>query len=372
MDGIRRRETYLDAAKGMGILGVVASHCLSQTSLGAISDWYGFFMLAIFYVYTGWRYEIKYGGKPAGITAGEIFKKRLASLGVPYVCYSVLFILSRTFLVWPKRYTFLVLLSDIYYTGTLVGLETLWFLPSIFITELLLNQVYGRPKAMMLSSCAAAVASVALILYINGSRQDTTLWRVIHLPVMVYIKGMVGFLLAVWGAAAYRVWQSFCLRVRAGTGAATGLALMAAGIFMAWRIPGCDFNYLTMTNPVVWMLTAWFVAASILAFGERVSACGGSWKNLFLIRRALAPALTYCGRHSLTIMCTHLTPVIALLRVGVGKAGYPGLFLRNPWDLWLFVIVMVIEVGVVWLIESYAPWMNGVKSIPVLARRGEK
>ena len=47
------RQVYLDVAKGMGMLGVVASHCLVETSLGILSDWYGFFMLAVFYVYTG-------------------------------------------------------------------------------------------------------------------------------------------------------------------------------------------------------------------------------------------------------------------------------------------------------------------------------
>lgn len=42
------RQVYLDVAKGMGMLGVVASHCLVETSLGILSDWYGFFMLAVF------------------------------------------------------------------------------------------------------------------------------------------------------------------------------------------------------------------------------------------------------------------------------------------------------------------------------------
>ena len=55
------RQVYLDVAKGMGMLGVVASHCLVETSLGILSDWYGFFMLAVFYVYTGWRYALRYG-----------------------------------------------------------------------------------------------------------------------------------------------------------------------------------------------------------------------------------------------------------------------------------------------------------------------
>lgn len=355
MEGNRRRETYLDVAKGMGILGVAASHCLVETSLGAFSDWYGFFMLAIFYVYTGWRYQIKYQGKATGISTRDMFKRRLVSLGIPYVCYSILFILSRTVLVWPEKYTALVLMSDLYYTGTLVGLETLWFLPSIFIAELLLNLVYGRKKAMAGAAGAAGVICVALILYINGSREDTTLWRVIHLPVMVYIKGMAGFLLAVGGTAAYRGWKWFCGRIGPGLGAAAGLVLMAGGIWAAWLIPGCDFNFLTMKNPVEWLFTAWFIASSILAFGERASACRGRWKDGFLIKKILVPALAYCGKHSLTIMCTHLTPVILLFKFIAGKAGYPGLLLKAPWDVGLFGAVMIVEVGVVWGIEKYVP-----------------
>ena len=31
------RQVYLDVAKGMGMLGVVASHCLVETSLGTVS-----------------------------------------------------------------------------------------------------------------------------------------------------------------------------------------------------------------------------------------------------------------------------------------------------------------------------------------------
>ena len=370
MEGRGGREAYLDAAKGMGILGVVASHCLAQTNLGAISDWYVFFMLAVFYVYTGWRYQLKYEGKPTGISAKEMCRRRLASLGVPYVCYSILLILCRTILVWPEKYTALVLLSDIYYTGTLVGLETLWFLPSIFITELLLNQVYGRRKAMLAGAGAAGIISVLLILYINARRENTTLWRVVHLPVMVYIKAMAGFLLAAGGVAACRGWKRFVNYSGQRVSFGVALALTAAGILAAWIVPGCDFNYLTMANPVQWILTALFIASSILAFWERAYAFQGSWKDVLLLKGVLIPALTYCGRHSLTIMCTHLVPVIALLKFLAGKAGYPGLLLKAPWDMGLFVVVMVIEAGMVWLIEKHLHWMNGVtlKS----ARRDER
>ena len=355
------RQVYLDVAKGMGMLGVVASHCLAETSLGILSDWYGFFMLAIFYVYTGWRYGLRYGKDRTGISTREMAGRRLISLGIPYVCYSVLFILSRIFLVWPQQYTFLVLMSDIYYTGTLVGLETLWFLPSIFIAELLLNMIYGSRRNMGIAACAAGAASVFLILCINSSRQDTTLWRVVHLPIMVYIKGLVGFLLALGGVFACDAWQRACRSLKGLSGLAAAFLLMCFGIALTVLIPGCDFNFLTMKNPVSWILTAWFSSVTILMFGERVSGLNGRWKELRIFSRVLVPFFTYYGTHSLTVMCTHLVPVIACFRVAAGRMAYPGVLSAAPWDILLFALVLAVEPGVVWLIETRLPWMNGRK-----------
>lgn len=79
------------------------------------------------------------------------------------------------------------------------------------------------------------------------------------------------------------------LKGRAGLAAA--FLLMCWGIALTVLIPGCDFNFLTMENPVSWILTAWFSSATILMFGERVSACGGSWKEWRIFSRVLVPFL---------------------------------------------------------------------------------
>ena len=100
-------------------------------------------------------------------------------------------------------------------------------------------------------------------------------------------------------------------------------------------IPGCDFNFLTMENPVSWILTAWFSSVTILMFGERVSACGGSWKEWPVFGRVLVPFFTYYGTHSLTVMCTHLVPVIAFFKVAAGRMMYPGVLGSTPWDILL-------------------------------------
>ena len=92
------------------------------------------------------------------------------------------------------------------------------------------------------------------------------------------------------------------LKGRAGLAAA--FLLMCLGIALTVLIPGCDFNFLTMENPVSWILTAGFSSVTILMLGERVSACGGSWKEWRIFSRVLVPFFTYYGTHSLTVMCT--------------------------------------------------------------------
>lgn len=354
-----RRLVYLDAAKGMGILGVVASHCLVQTSLGAVSLWYDFFMLAIFYVYTGWRYALRYGTDPTGICFRRLAGRRLCSLGIPYVCYSLLFMAFRVFLVWPASYTPMVFLSDIYYTVTLVGLETLWFLPSMFLAELLLNSFYGKWKKMGLAAALGAAASIFLILWINGGRQDTTLWRITHLPLMVYIKGLVGFLLASGGAGGYFLWKWVCRHLGDRMSAVLSFCLLGISFCLTSLVPRCDFNYLTMQDPLSWIGTALFASGAILMVGERLEHSAGAWKQLGIIKKGIVPVLVWYGRHSLTVMCTHLVPVIAAFRVIAGKLTVPGILDQSPWDLILLGVVLVGEPFVVKAVERSFPWLEG-------------
>ena len=165
--------------------------------------------------------------------------------------------------------------------------------------------IYGSRRKMGIAACLAGAASVCLILYINGSRQDTTLWRVIHLPIMVYIKGLGGLPAGPGGTFACDAWQKASMYLKGRAGLAAAFLLMCLGIVLTVLIPGCDFNFLTMENPVSWILTAWFSSATILMFGERVSAVRRQLEGMADFQAGfLCPFFTYYGTHSLTVMCT--------------------------------------------------------------------
>ena len=133
-------------------------------------------------------------------------------------------------------------------------------------------------------------------------------------------------------------------------------------VWIFWIFPyHRSLDILFLSYPVSWILTAWFSSVTILMFGERVSACGGSWKEWPVFGRVLVPFFTYYGTHSLTVMCTHLVPVIAFFKVAAGRMMYPGVLGSTPWDILLLALVLAVEPGVVRLIETRLPWMNGRK-----------
>lgn len=178
---------------------------------------------------------------------------------------------------------------------------------------------------------------------------------------MVYIKGLVGFLLVLRSVFARDAWQKVSPYLKDRAGLAAAFLLVCSGIALAVLIPGRDLNFLIMENPVSWTLTAWFSSITILMFGERVSACGGSWKEWPVFGWIPVPFSTYYGTYSLAVMYTHLTPVIAFFKVATGRMIYPGVSGSMPRDILLLVLVLAMEPGVVWLIETRLPWINGRK-----------
>ena len=117
-----------------------------------------------------------------------------------------------------------------------------------------------------------------------------------------------------------------------------------------------------MENPVSWILTAWFSSATILMFGggclpAEAAGRNGGFSAGFLCR------FLHITEHILTVMCTHLVRSLHFFKCGGRQndvsgsirqyaLGYPA----------FFAMVLAAEPGVVRLIETRLPWMNGRKN----------
>ena len=124
------RDHSLDMAKGLGILCIVLLHYESGIIPVAVNTFIGSFMITMFYVSAGWLMALR-PPAPTSIFA----RKRLVSIGLPYLYWGLIIIAFDTLLWICGYYTWYTPVSDVYKFLVLNGIGTLWFLPALFIGE---------------------------------------------------------------------------------------------------------------------------------------------------------------------------------------------------------------------------------------------
>lgn len=155
-----KRLWYLDAAKGWGICMVVFGHI---TKLGnPIDTWFSSYKLAIFFIVSG--YLLCMRQTFAKYTWKSYTWKQVKCLLVPYFGYSFITMFYYICLgIWKGsdyvqiRHKFV---QQLYGTMTLRGISALWFLPSLFIRQILFMVVLRLPKWLKVICAIVALVIV--------------------------------------------------------------------------------------------------------------------------------------------------------------------------------------------------------------------
>ena len=130
----KRRIKYIDLCKGLGILMVTWGHITKLDN--PVDTWAASFKMAIFFVAAG--YLIRYADSYRTQTLKGYSVKLLKSLMLPYVLFSILSIGFRfATMIMKHRIDIPAIKSYILATITLRGTFALWFLPVLFIAEIL-------------------------------------------------------------------------------------------------------------------------------------------------------------------------------------------------------------------------------------------
>ena len=130
----KRRIKYIDLCKGLGILMVTWGHITKLDN--PVDTWAASFKMAIFFVAAG--YLIRYADSYRTQTLKGYAVKLLKSLMLPYVLFSILSIGFRfATMIMKHRIDIPAIKSYILATITLRGTFALWFLPVLFIAEIL-------------------------------------------------------------------------------------------------------------------------------------------------------------------------------------------------------------------------------------------
>lgn len=141
---MENRIKYIDIVKGIGILLVINSHLPNGSSLvtRGVS-----FNVAAFFAAAGALCQIK--SNKEQVTIYSNVKRKATALLWPYFSLSLVYIsFYGAVNLILKQDPFAKFLARIYDTTTFLGIGTLWFLPVLFIAQIIFEQLIKVKKVI--------------------------------------------------------------------------------------------------------------------------------------------------------------------------------------------------------------------------------
>lgn len=340
----RKRLTYLDMAKGIGIFLVILGHIeyIREDTL----KWISSFHMPLFFVIGGiLAYEKREEGRPLF----SALAARARGTLVPYAAFTIMLLTMNTLehFLEPGALSGAQLARQYVDAATGYGIHILWFLPAYFTA--------GAIFLLLERGLRHVSRNLAVLLLAVGAYGVTVIFRLDQYAVtdlslagfagmdllITLLRGILAmpFLLIGWYLGA------FYGRLPRKAFPVLALLLIPGGI-LALHLSVFDLHYL--------YVEPWHYLAAFLS-------CAG----LTALMRAL-PAirpLAWLGRNSLVIMCTHAT-FFVVYYVSLGMFFIDNRIpLPQPvFNLGVAVLVCAAEIPVVLMFNRYFGYLLGRKS----------
>lgn len=340
-----KRDGQIDAVRAAAISLVVLSHIFGAMGPGfnPVWNWFAPFMVPLFFLVSGYLAWKREPWKRYAFSA--YVKKRAGSLLIPYVGFSLAASVVRMGVTYltdgPVRENLGYLTREFV---TCLGTGTLWFLPVMFLSDMMAFLLLKRSLLVQAAAFLLSVLLVSTNFLVDNFYRD--LWICDFLIVFSRSAAAVGIVLL-----GYHVLPELNRKK-----SRSASAVMVAGSFavtvMISRFISVDFRTLQFGRyPLLFYVDA--VAAGVfLLEGYRLLA--GSHR---------CPVLSYIGQNTLVIMGTH-TEWFLLNIVQLGLAGVLGpcqvIGTRYYGECGIiFVLLMLMEYGIAEGINRYVPWLAG-------------
>lgn len=349
-----KRITYLDMAKGIGIITMVMVHVIGALQ-GFDNKWF-YAPLTRFLVSFTMPVFLIVSGILLFITGEEkkdmktIIIRKAKGLLIPYAVFSAVF-LAIDFFMQPGAFDGRFYLEGAIATLTGRGFSVLWFMPTLFIGEIFFLFCIKKNKPV-LGIAAAVIGFVMLLIspvlalpyFVNGSIVS----YILRCLLFTVIRGlMAAFFLGVGYLFAFLINGK---KIPSLLSLGLGILLMVSDFFL------CGFNISIDMNTMVFGNVFIFTACALIgAFG------------VILICKGLPDIkpLTWIGVNSLVIMLTH-QDFLFLLRAR-SFALWLNRYTTRAKDIIvyvsIFVFIGVLEVLTVHIFNTSFPSLIGKKKV---------
>ncbi len=367
---------YFDYARGIGIILVILGH-IQYISKG-LRIFIVSFHMPLFFFLSGMLLFVR-GEKDRSLR--EVFLKKARSMLYPYFVFSILDIIIYIgyYCLTGRDGGLSTVISAVIQTLTFYGYSVLWFLPTLFGSELLFlfllkhgagrsgeDSRGGRLRGLFFTLESAAAAFGAFFLNslleqanaVHGMDPAFSAFHLFAVAVLRILFCMV-FTAAGYGAA--------CLWSRAGSLSPVSFSPLTipADLFIGadllafcWilgRLNGMtDLHYLLTGNPLLYFITACSGSLGIILLCKAFEG---------LHRMPVFRLLAYYGRNSLIVMVTHLNFYV-LLTAEIGGQHFTKRIQDGQGKTFLFILLtlfftLVGEIVLIEIVNRFFPFLLG-------------
>lgn len=338
---------YLDVAKGIGILLVVIGHVeyVSESVRQYIAAFHMPFFLMISGILIWYKREEKR-------EYNELFFKKVINLMAPYAIFSLLyFVMEGARAVIKGLDSWGTLLRQLYQTICLQGVSTLWFLPALFMAELIFIRI--RKKSNHVQSLCSLSVLFVIVHLINVSVQsffstysDNLLMSMLNDVVSMLLRNI--FCVGLVGLGYYLGMVFLKKQLPAIVEILMGEALMFALTFVVKWNGTVDLRYMHMGNLALYLLGAFMGTLGVLLLCRGIA-------NLHI--KPINRVCEYYGRNSLIIMVTHLE--FRVLYVSIKLATILNAVFNNHivFCVMIVVFVFVLEILIIEFVNCFLPFI---------------
>ena len=352
---MKERIGYYDIARGLGIIFVVIGHI--STFFGPFRSFVITFHMALFFIISG-MLIFETGEEKRRLT--EIIKKKFYRIMVPYILFSALAIVIefvrlalQDLLFWPH---FKVLFVT---AGSFYGNSVMWFLPALFISEILFLIIRRVKKDIVTVLSVLALAALAVWANTLSSAGSEYL----QMFIAAIIRGVYCTIFICIGYYVRKYVMT--LKIQNFVYGCWAILLLRLSFVMDKFNPKVDLRAMYWGERF-FPTTSQAALVSYQVTLYLIGALSGALGIIFLCKclesfsgRRVFKLLIFFGSNSLIIMATHLDWHV--LHYGIDLAAilneiYPSSMLYH---IYVLVFVFAVEAVLILLINKYVPILSG-------------
>ena len=352
------RLRYFDMAKGLGIILVVLGHI--EYISEPLRTWISSFHMPLFFIVSGMLICHK---NESGQPLSSLIKKKARGILIPYLYFSLLYFVIDILNVRFGKITPETFVKDNIASLTFYGVSVLWFLPALFLAQILflfLVKRTGRPLFALIASLVIAVSAYLLQLSLGpvytASESSLLITSAIDF-LRVFLRSMIATAYVAVGFVLFPLIEkegSFSVKQLIA-----GIAAFLLNLPLC-LINGCvDYHYMILNTVPLTFLCALLGSLSIILI------C----KNM----KPLDP-LCFFGKNSLIVMSTHVNTYVLYAAIQIAWA-IDTVVTRAKLYIFLFNIMaftFLFEALIIVIINRFFPFVLGKGSLLSLFRRKEQ